>query len=403
MRRGTIGTSPRSVALPALAAVLLAAPAPAPARAEDRRITPPAFDSIAALTDDDKTAIHGWLTGQLESGGYPSLSVGIIINGKLAHTVAVGVADRDAGRPATPNTIYRIGSITKVFTAALMGDLRDDGVVAFDDPVGTYLPPSLPGPTSAAQQPPITLRQLACHTSGLPRLPDNRTPRPTPNGMDPYGGYTAKQFYSALARTKLAASPGARASYSNLGAGLLGHALERAAATPYESLIIDRIARPLGMTDTAITLNEQQHARAATGFAPKDGAKPAVEWDLGILAPAGALASTVSDLARFIELQFRAIDDEPDLPIAAATLRELMQPQPARPRDEGPHGIGWAIANHPRLGQIIWHNGGLDGFTSYMALCPDHRTGVIVLTNRGGKGVEPLGIWILERLTPDKP
>ncbi len=369
-------------------------------RAEDRRITPPPFESITELTDDHQAALAAWLTGQLESGGYPSLSVGIITNGKLAHTVAVGTADREANRPATPDTIYRIGSITKVFTATLMGALRDDGVVRFDDPVGKFLPQNLPGPAAADAPVPITLQHLACHTSGLPRLPDNRTPRPTPNGPDPYGGYTAKQLYTALARLKLATPPGLRASYSNLGAGLLGHALERAAGKPYESLIAEHITQPIGMADTVITLSEDQRARAATGSSPRDPAKPAVEWDLGVLAPAGALASTVPDLAGFIEMQFRAIDDEPGLPIAGATLRELMQPQPRKPGDDGPHGIGWAIADHPRLGQLIWHNGGLDGFMSYMALCPDHRTGVIVLTNRGGKGVEPLGVWLLERLTP---
>jgi len=368
--------------------------------AEDRRITPPPFESIAELTDDHKAALAAWLTGQLESGGFPSLSVGIITGGKLAHTVAVGSADREADRPATPDTIYRIGSITKVFTATLMGALRDDGVVRFDDPVGKFLPRNLPGPAAVDAPVPITLLQLACHTSGLPRLPGNRTPRPTPNGIDFYGGYTSKQLYAALARLKTTTPPGTRAAYSNLGAGLLGHALERAAGKPYETLITDRIARPLGMTDTAITLNEQQLARAAVGYAPGDAARPAVEWDLGVLAPAGSLASTVPDLARFIELQFRALDDEPNLPIAAKTLDELMRPQPAKPGDDGPHGIGWAIADHPRLGHIIWHNGGLDGFKSYMALCPDHLTGVIVLTNRGGKGVEPLGVWILERLSP---
>ncbi len=368
--------------------------------AEDRRVDPPPFKSVAALTESDRAAVDQWLASTLETGGYPSLSVALVRDGEMVFAHAVGVADRDSGRTATTDTIYRIGSVTKVFTATRLGSLRDDGVVAFDDPVGKYLPPNLEGPTSLDHKPPITLKRLACHTSGLPRLPGNLTPKQTPLGVDYYAGYSISQLYAGLKSIQLASPTGAKASYSNLGAALLGHALELAADKPYESLIVDRITVPLGMSDTGIHLEESKLSRTATSYNPDDGSKPTVEWDMGCLAAAGALLSTAPDLAKFVAMQIRAYEPDESLPVKAETLRELHARQPPKPRDEFPHGIGWIHTEHGVLGDIVWHNGGVSGGVAYIAFSPQHKIGVIVLANRGGTGVEKIGELLLAAMLP---
>lgn len=370
------------------------------ARAEERVVTPPSFSSIATLTAENRAEVNQWLMKTLETGGYPSVSVALVRGGETVHVDAVGLADRESNRAATPDTIYRIGSVTKVFTATLLGSLRDDGIVAFDDPVGKYLPSKLTGPTALDRKPAITLKHLACHTSGLPRLPGNLTPKQTPLGVDPYAGYGVSQLYDGLSNLRLSSPTGAKASYSNLGTALLGHALERAADKPYESLVADRIASPLGMTDTGIHLDESKLPRIATGYNPDDGSKQAVEWDLGCLAAAGALFSTAPDLAKFVAMQIRAYDTQAELPVKAETLRELHARQPVKPKDELPHGIGWIHAEHPVLGDIVWHNGGVAGGVAYIAFSPQHRIGVVVLSNRGGTGVESIGVHLLVAMLP---
>jgi len=369
-------------------------------RAEERVVTPPSFSSIATLTAENRAEVNQWLTKTLETGGYPSLSVALVRGGETVHVDAVGLADRESNRAATPDTIYRIGSVTKVFTATLLGSLSDDGIVALDDPVGKYLPAKLTGPTALDRKPAITLKHLACHTSGLPRLPGNLSPKQTPLGADPYAGYTVSQLYGGLSNMQLPSPTGAKASYSNLGTALLGHALERATDKPYESLVADRIVSPLGMTDTGIHLDESKLSRIATGYNPDDGSKQAVEWDLGCLAAAGALLSTAPDLAKFVAMQIRAYEADAVLPVKAQTLRELHARQPAKPKDELPHGIGWIHAEHPRLGDIVWHNGGVAGGVAYIAFSPKHAIGVVVLSNRGGTGVEPIGNRLLAAMLP---
>src|SRR5262249_5694080 len=150
----------------------------------------------------------------------------------LVYAKSFGLADRRNFQAATVHTLYRIGSITKVFTTTLLAMLRDRGAVRLDDPVANYLPSEVKLPTDPRGAPAITLRHLATHSSGLPSLPPNLVPK----GEDPYGGYSVDALYAGLAQIRLVVPIGAGENYSNLGMGLLGHALERAAGMPYEEM-----------------------------------------------------------------------------------------------------------------------------------------------------------------------
>ena len=167
-----------------------------------------------------------------------------------------GVADRAPGA----DSIFEIGSITKVFTALALAKQSLAGLVDLDEPVRQLLPAGVQVPSRAGRE--ITLRHLATHMSGLPRLPKGMLWRALlhPNEPDPYAQYSAELIFEGLSRTKLHAPPGDRFRYSNLGGGLLGLALATRAGTTYESVIDAEVCRPLGLTDTHITSSPEQAA-----------------------------------------------------------------------------------------------------------------------------------------------
>ena len=343
--------------------------------------------AISPVMADDK--IEKKLLDEIKQSGFPSLSVGVVRGDGLVYSKALRIADRAAKRDATPETLYRIGSISKVFTATLLAVLRDQEVVRLDDPVAKYLPADAKLPTDPRGAAAITLRHLATHSSGLPRQPINLKAK---NG-DPYGGYSPEQLIEGLKTTKLAFPTGADCIYSNLGVGLLGHALERAAKDSYDKLLQKHIFEPLGMKSSDVRLNDDLKRNFAVGYEEKDAEKVAVDWDLGALAPAGGIASNVPDLAKFLSLQLKA--GQADVkPIRGGTLTELHTPQRILNDWRLGVGLGWHISHDAKLGDIVWHNGGMAGYHSYMAFVTEKNIGVIVLTNRG-ISVDELGRWLL--------
>src|SRR4029077_16861929 len=159
--------------------------------------------------------------------------------------------------------------------------LRDRGFARLDDPVSQYLPPEVKLPADPRGSPAITLRHLATHSSGLPRLPVNLQSK----GDDPYGGSPVENLYAGWASPRLDFPTGVRESYSNLGMGLLGHVLERAADTPYEDLLKQNLFGPLDMSHTTITLGPEHRELLAEGYREDNREGEAADWDLGCLAP----------------------------------------------------------------------------------------------------------------------
>jgi CubicO group peptidase (beta-lactamase class C family) len=204
---------------------------------------------------------HGWVAG---------LSIGLVSESG-SQFVGYGHTT-DANSPA-PNEIteFEIGSVTKVFTGLLLADMIERGLVKLDTPIQELLGDSIKAPEGERA---ITLVDLATHSSGLPRMPSNFDPKDSGN---PYADYTVEQMKKFLEGYKLARQPGAKSDYSNLGVGLLGHALALKAGTSYEALVRERICTPLAMEDTRITLTDDQRARLASGH-DADGNSQA-NWD----------------------------------------------------------------------------------------------------------------------------
>jgi CubicO group peptidase (beta-lactamase class C family) len=308
------------------------------------------------------------------------IAVGLIDAGGTRRILAVGV---DSGG------VFEIGSITKVFTTSLLSDMVDRGQVRLDDPVSRYLPRTVKVPARGQRE--ITLLDLAAQVSGLPRMPSNFTPRDSTN---PYADYSVPQMYTFLSGYELTRDPGAEYEYSNLGMGLLGHALALKARSSYEELVRRRILTPLGMRETAITLTPTMRARLAPGHSSEGRAVP--NWDLPTLAGAGALRSTVNDMLTFLAANL----DSSATPLS----RTLWKTHAERHATNNPNSrvaLGWHILVRP-VGNIVWHNGGTGGYRTFAGFDPVRRLGVVVLSNLND-GVDDIGFHVLDQTFPLRP
>jgi serine-type D-Ala-D-Ala carboxypeptidase/endopeptidase len=318
-------------------------------------------------------------------------SVGIVV-GILEPTgrrvVAYGNLAKDDKRSLDGDTVFEIGSVTKVFTSLLLADMVQRGEVALTDPVAKYLPPEVKVPQRGGRQ--ITLQDLATHTSGLPRMPSNFTPKDPAN---PYADYSVEQMYQFLASYQLTRDIGSQYEYSNLGGGLLGHALARRAGMSYEKLVQSRICEPLEMKSTAITLSLDMKARLAAGH--NQGLEPVANWDLPTLAGAGGLRSTANDMLNFLAANLGYTKSA--LAPAMAAMLAVRHPT-GMPNVE--IALGWHITT--RDGQeIIWHNGGTGGYRSFIGFDPKSRIGVVALSNaETAAGVDDIGQHLLNASVP---
>lgn len=314
-------------------------------------------------------------------------SVGIvvgIIDSKGRRVIAYGALEKGDPRLLNGDTIFEIGSATKVFTSLLLAEMVERGEVALEDPVAKYLPATVKMPSRNGRS--ITLIDLATHSSGLPRLPGNMNPKDPSN---PYADYSVAQLYQFLSTYQLTRDIGSQYEYSNLGGGLLGHVLALRASTGYEALVESRISKPLGLNSTRITLTPELKARLAVGH---DAAMDAVEnWDLPTLAGAGALRSSTNDLLTFLAANLGYVKT----PLAPAMALMLKTRRPT-----GTPGLevalGWHIFSTSGK-EIIWHNGGTGGYRSFIGFDPKARVGGVVLSNAATQlGVDDIGRHLLD-------
>lgn len=286
------------------------------------------------------------------------------------------------------NTVFEIGSVTKVFTGTLLAEAVRRGEVKLDDPVSKYLPATVKTPTRNGIE--ITLLELATHTSGLPRLPANFAPK---NNENPYADYSVEQMYDFLSKYELTrgGSEG-KYDYSNFGMGLLGHILSLRAKMSYEDLVKSRILQPLKMNDTTITLATAQKMRMAQGF-DINGEESSL-WDLPTLAGAGGLRSTAKDMAKFVAA---------NIGLEKSNLSDILSVAHKLQRDVSPQmkiGLAWHILQRPDA-EIVWHNGGTGGFKSFIGFIKAQKRGVVVLSN-STESVDDIGMNILDSRLPLK-
>jgi serine-type D-Ala-D-Ala carboxypeptidase/endopeptidase len=324
----------------------------------------------------------------MRSGRRTGLVVGCLAGGEQ-RVVGFGRVRTDAQDLPNGSTIFEIGSVTKVFTGLLLADLVEQGLVGLDDPLAGHLPAWVRVPGRGGRQ--VTLGDLASHAGGLPRDPKGTLGRWLRDRRNPYAALSVEELYAGLARTRLRRRPGGRVKYSNLGAGLLGEALARAAGQPYQELVRGRICLPLGMPDTVVTPTGEQTARLATGHTRRG--RPAPPFEIPALVGAGALRSTATDMLCFL----RANLDPARTPLASQLERTQLPRLRAARRVEV--GLGWLMVRLPAAaGPVLWHNGGTSGFRSFAAVARESGTAVVVLSNTA-RSVDRLGLRLLKALS----
>ncbi len=300
---------------------------------------------------------------------------------RAGHVHPVVAVSTSAGRFAAGDAGQRfeIGSVTKVFTSLLLARLAELGVVGLQDRVGDLLPDSLPLGSGVAA---VTLESLACHRSGLPRLPPGIGWRTmlSRRRADPYAKLTEPRLLDALAQVSVRGTPGeAPIGYSNLGGGLLGYLLGRAEGSGYEAALTRHILEPLGIADSADFTDRDLHQ----GHGRRGPVPP---WHLAELAGAGGLRSPADALLTFLET---VRDGEGPLAAAIAETR--------RPRgDRSPLqiGLGWFLLGE---GDLLTHNGGTAGARSEVRIETHSGTCVVILGD-GRRGTDKAAASLLDPL-----
>jgi D-alanyl-D-alanine carboxypeptidase len=311
-----------------------------------------------------------------------SVTIGVVQGSHLVWTRSYGVADGEQNIRATKDTIYRIGSITKQFTAVMLLQLVEDGVVRLSDPVERYFPEVNTLAARPPHAPPITLVQLATMTAGIAREPAN-----LPKYLVGPVEHWEEVMVSALRETKYEYEPGTRYFYSNIGYAMLGAALARAAKTGYTTHVQERVLTPLGMAETSFEPMPALASRVAKGYEiDRDGRAsfdvPQREHEgRGYKVPNGALYTTVGDLARFVAFQ---VGEGPESVLKPSTLRDHQsRTLSATGNLMSGYGLGFQIM---RRGEYVFHghSGSVAGYTAQALVHLPSKTGVIVLRNAAG-------------------
>ena len=373
-----------------------ATPAPTFADADRRARLAAAFDAIRA-----------GIAEQARQIGAPGLSWGIIIDGELAASGATGFRDLDAKQDATPQSIFRIASMSKSFTALAILKLRDEGRLSLDDAVSKHIPELAGVKLPTADAPAITVRHLLTHSEGFPE--DN------PWGDRQLG--IPEQTMSDWLKKGLpfSTSPGTAFEYSNYGFALLGRVVSNVSGMPYGDYIRSQILSPLGMKATHWETSDVPADRLANGYRKTDQTwVKEVPLPHGAFGAMGGLYTSTDDLARYVAFMLSAWpprDDADNGPVRRSSVREMQQGQRQsglavfRQPADGPltvrtsaYAYGLGSTEDCKFRFIVAHGGGLPGFGSSMMWLPQHGVGAIVLANVTYAGAGGIARSMLDKL-----
>jgi len=366
----------RGLLLAALALSIVAVPGYAQQENEAGNDAAPPLPERAPSSDAIRSLLASRIDAGQESLGY----VALVRDDAGPRLVTYGTAGDPQSRPLDGDTVFEIGSITKVFTALLLADMVARGEVKLTDPVEEYLPAE--GRPKSFDNKPISLLDLVTYTSGLPRLPTNFKPQDKEN---PYADYTVEQLYKFLSEYTPRYYPGSHYEYANLGFGLLGHVLALHAGRSYEELVVSRICEPLGLTDTRVTLTQAMRERLAQGH--DKSLHPVPSWDLPTLAGAGALRSTANDMMRFLDAAQGKC--KTDLTPAFQSLLEVR-------RQTDTNGVyaaaGWFVETSHN-DELVMKDGGTGGYAGFIGYSARTAIAAVLLSNTGYSAPPVIADW----------
>ncbi len=320
----------------------------------------------------------------IKKGNTQSLAVAVFHKNKYK-TFLYGETEKGNSTLPTENTLYEIGSITKVFTATLLAELVTKGIIQLDDPITPFLPDSVSSNPSLKG---ITFKTLANHTAGLPRMADNWNRIAGFDEKDPFAVYDQKALFGFLKGYKASHEPGEEYEYSNLGYGLLTELIAIVSKKPYTQCLQEIISAPLQLSNTTDKPDAEKQQTILPGL-DKDGNITPL-WNWKVMVGAGGLKSNIRDLMLFVVEQFKMPENE--LQNAMALTRQFTFFTP----DNTDIGLAWHMS---MMDGIIYfhHTGGTDGSSSFIGFSPDTKTAVVVLSN-AAESVHPISTEIMEKL-----
>lgn len=315
--------------------------------------------------------LDSWVASTVAQRDQPGVSIGIVYDQDLVWAKGYGFADLEERLPATPSTLYRIASISKLFTSTALLMLRDQGRLGLDDPVRQHLSWFR---IEHAEGPPITIRHLITHTSGLPREAIGV------NWQD-VGFPTLEVMRTGLAEQEAPFATESVWKYSNLALSIAGEVVAEVSGMPWDQYIDTQILEPLGMTAT-LPSPKGPKSGLAVGYGRRltgEVRRPEPFTDAKAISPSASVASSVEDLAKFVSLQFRDGGGDRQI-LKGSTLREMHRVQWLHPDWQGGQGLGFAVRrvdDKIRVG----HGGAVPGHRTHVEMTPSEKLGVIVLTN----------------------
>jgi len=322
-----------------------------------------------------------WMEAQVAYEDLPGVSMGIVVDQDLIWSQGFGYADIESGKPATPETIYSICSISKLFTSISVMQLRDQGKLDLDDSVGEILP-WFDIENTFPEGPAISVRRILTHSAGLPR----EAGYPYWTGPE-YAFPTHEQVVERLSDQETLYPSAEYFQYSNLGLTLAGEIVAETSGQPYDEYVRQHILDPLGLESTNPEIPDSERgARLATGYTSKlrDGSRKVVpDYLVRGIAPAAGFTSTVKDLARFAAWQFRLLAEGGDEVLSANTLKEMQRVHWIDPDWETTRGLGFSVSRRDDK-TFVGHGGSCPGYRTQLLMSPKDRIAVIFMTNGQG-------------------
>ena len=317
--------------------------------------------SSAENAELEKVLKHKVETEKLSVG----IAVAIIENGQVSF-INVGVANKETAQEIDQNTLFEIGSVSKVMTSTALATFVDEGTLKLSDPVQNYLPKSVKLPMKNDKA--ITFESLASHRSGLPRLPSNMQ---FSNPLNPYVDYTTEMMYEFLNQYTLPREVGESPEYSNLAVGLLGHTLAKIDDMNYEQMLMQRVLKPLKMKDTFVDVPKSALTRRSKGH--NGNLETTDYWQLPAMAGAGAVVSDATDMALYLKANMQQNK-------LASAIKLTHQPTAEFGNSLTKVGLGWIIQGTAD-GDVYMHNGQTGGFASFIGFNPTSHKGIVILSN----------------------
>lgn len=327
--------------------------------------------------------LESYIESQMEYNNLPGISIGIVFDQELVWKKEFGYSNIQSRIPTAPNTIYRIASISKLFTSIAIMKLYDEGKIKLDVPISHYMP-EYKIKNNYPNTPPVTAYHLLTHTSGIP------SDSPFPYWTD-FNFPKKVQIMKKLSQQELVLPPSSKFKYSNLGFVLAGIIVEEISEESYSDYIGNNILNPLGMNDTYAVLTKKMKPILSTGYGRRmpDGNRQIMPYsDTNGITSAAGLSTTVEDLAVFASWHFRLINSESIEILKPSTLREMTRVQWLDQSWLWGWGLGYEIY-HREERDIIGHSGLLGGYSSAFYLSMNEKVAIIVLTNAVYRNIYP--------------